>query len=333
MGAVMRRRQFLRFVGGVVGAWPQVVRGQQAVKRIGMLLPAFETDPEWQSRVGALRVGLQELGWIENRNYRFEYRWPGIDPERLKISAVQLAASTPDIIVSGSALGARLLRAETNSIPIVFVNVADPVGGGLVSSLAKTGGNITGFTAFEYKTSGKWLELLKEIAPRTATVGVAFGGAETGPTGEGFYRALQAIAPSFSVHLTAIRLSNAADVEPAIDKFARQSDTGLIAAAEAGASNNRGAIIRAVARHRMPAVYPFRYFAAEGGLAVYGVDISDQYRRSASYVDRILKGADPANLPVQAPDRFQLIINVKTATSLGIAISPALLVRADEVIE
>jgi putative tryptophan/tyrosine transport system substrate-binding protein len=330
---LVRRRDFVRVLGGAALAWPRGVLAQKSVKQIGILLPGSETDPELQTRLDALRKGLRELGWVEGQNYRFEYRWPGFDPERTSLYAAQLVGLAPDVIVTGGALAVQVLRRESRSIPILFVNVADPVGGGLISSLQSSGGNVTGFASFEYSTAGKWLELLKEIAPRVARVAVVLGAAELGPTGEGFYRALEAVAPQFSVGLTAIRVLSSADVEPAIDLFAAKSDCGLIAAADAVAANNRALIIRSVARHRMPAVYPFRYYAAAGGMVAYGPDILDEYRRAASYVDRILKGANPADLPVQLPDKFALIINLGTAKALDIAIPPSLLRRADEIIE
>jgi putative ABC transport system substrate-binding protein len=225
------------------------------------------------------------------------------------------------------------LRKETTTIPIVFVNLADPVGAGLIPSLARTGGNITGFTAYEYATSSKWLEVLKEIAPRIKQAAIIFAPPEINPTGENFYRSLVPVAPRLSVDLTPIRVRNAAETQAGIDAFAAKPDGGLIAAAEPGAINNRAAIIAAAARHRMPAVYPFRFFVADGGLVSYGIDLNDQFRRAAAYVDRILKGANPADLPVQAPDKFQLVINLKTAKAQGIEIPPLMLTLADEVIE
>ena len=331
----MRRRELVALLGGVASTWPLAGRAQlpNRVRTIGIQLSGAETDLEMQARVGALRHGLQDLGWIEGHNYRFEYRWAANDPGLLQRQAVEFVALAPDVLIVGTALGISTLRRETSSIPIVFVNVGDPVGGGLVSSLARTGTNITGFTAFEYNSAGKWLELLKEIAPQVARVAFVFGGAEFGPTGEGFYRALSAAAPSFATELKPIRTGTPANIERAIEAFARASDGGLVAAADGGATNNRAAIIGAAARHRLPAVYPFRYWATDGGLAVYGVDLTYQYRRAASYVDRILRGTKPADLPVQVPDKFELIINRKTAKSIGIEIPPSVLARADEVIE
>jgi putative tryptophan/tyrosine transport system substrate-binding protein len=331
----MKRREFIALLGGAAAAWPLAARAQQPdrIRRIGIQLSGRGDDPEMQARVGALRAGLQGLGWIEGRNYRFEYRWPANDPELIKRQASELVALAPDVIVVGTALGISVLRRETTSIPVIFVNVGDPVGGGLVSSLASTGTNVTGFTAFEYRTAGKWLELLKEIAPAVARVAFVFGGADFGPTGEGFYRALSTVAPSLAIELIPVRVGTPAEIERAIETFADRPNGGLVAAADGGATNNRTTIIGAAARHRLPAVYPFRYWATDGGLAAYGVDLLDQYRRASSYVDRILHGANPADLPVQAPNKFELIINLKTAKTLQIEIPPILLTRADEVIE
>ena len=329
------RRDFITLLGGAAAGWPIAASAQQPsrIRRIAVQMSGAEADREMQARVSALRQGLQDLGWMEGHSYQFEYRWPANDPELIKRQAVELAALAPDVVVAGTALGVSTLRRETSTIPVVFVNVGDPVGGGLISSLARTGNNITGFTAFEYNTAGKWLELLKEIAPKVARVAFVFGGAEFGPTGEGFYRALSVVAPSFAIELNPIRVGTPADIERAIEAFARTPYGGLVAAADGGATNNRATILRAAERHHLPAVYPFRYWATEGGLAVYGVDLMYQYRRAATYVDRILRGTNPADLPVQAPDKFELIINLKAAKSIGVEIPPFLLARADEVIE
>jgi putative tryptophan/tyrosine transport system substrate-binding protein len=328
------RREFITLLGGTA-AWPFTARAQQPnrIRKIAIQMSGAEADREMQARVSALRSGLQELGWIEGHNYQFEHRWPANNPELIKNQAVELAALAPDVLVVGTALAVSTLRRETSTIPIVFVNVGDPVGGGLISSLAGTGSNITGFTAFEYKTAGKWLELLKEIAPQVARVAFVFGGAEFGPTGEGFYRAISGVAPSFAIDLIPIRVGSRADIEREIEAFADTPNGGLVAAADGGATNNRATILRAAERHRLPGVYPFRYWATDGGLAVYGVDLMYQYRRAATYVDRILRGTNPADLPVQAPDKFELIVNLKTAKSIGVEIPPLLLARADEVIE
>jgi putative ABC transport system substrate-binding protein len=331
----MRRRDFIRLVGGAA-AWPAVAQGQprDRTRRVGVLMGTAEHDPNTWARLDPMRDALRALGWIEGQNVRFEYRWPEAKAELVKAYAAELVASAPDVILVGLTAGAQALQRETRSLPIVFVNIADPVGGGIIPSLAKPGGNITGFTAFEYATAGKWLELLKEIAPSTTRAAFIYGGPEIGRTGEGFYRALAAVAPALSVQLVPIQVPHPGyDIAPAINEFAATGGGGLIAAAEPGGSLTRATSIRLAAQHRLPAVYPFRFYATEGGLAVYGIDLPDQYRRVATYLDRILRGAKPADLPVQAPDKFELIINLKTARAAGIDIPPALLARADEVIE
>jgi putative ABC transport system substrate-binding protein len=331
----VRRRDVLKLLGATA-AWPRTLRAQQRdrMRRIGVILSGAENDPEMQARLGALRQGLQALGWIEGRNFRFEPRWPASNGERVRTAAAELIDLAPDLVVVGTYPAARAMQRESPATPVVFVNLADPIGGGLIPSLTGSGRNITGFTAFEYKTAGKWLELLKEIAPRVTRVAVVFGGKDLGPSGEGFYGALVEAAPAMSLQLVPVLVSSPrADIEPAITEFAAKPGGGLIAVADAGGTITRSTSIRLAAQHRLPAVYPFRYYAAEGGLAVYGVDLLDQYRRAAGYVDRILKGALPADLPVQAPDRFELVINLKTARELGIDIPPTLLARADEVLE
>ena len=289
--------------------------------------------PEVQSRIAALREGLKALGWTEGRNYQFEYYWPGTNAEQTRTTVADLVRAAPDVIVVGNTLSALTLRKETTAIPIVFVNLADPVGSGLVASLSRTGGNITGFTAFEFATAGKWLEVLKEIAPSVKRAAVVFGRSDISPTGEKFFSALQPVAAELSVELTPIRVRDAGEIHAGIEAFAVKHGIGLVAAAEPGAVQNRAAVIAAAAHHRLPAVYPFRFFVTDGGLASYGVDINDQYRRAASYVDRILKGDKPADLPVQAPDKFELAINLKTAKALGLEVPATLIARADEVIE
>jgi putative ABC transport system substrate-binding protein len=330
----MRRREFIATLGGAA-AWPVAARAQQGarIRRIGIILSGREVDKEMQARVAALREGLKGLGWIEGRGYQFEFRWPGIDPERIETAAVEMQQTLPDVIVVGHTLTARALRKETTSIPIVFVNIADPVGSGLVASMAHTGANITGFTAFEFVTAGKWLEVLKEIVPSVKRVGLIFGTSEISATGQKFYDALGRAAPQMSVELTPLRVASGDQVHEVVEAFASGPARGLVAAADPGGVLNRGAIIAAAARRRLPAVYPFRFFVEEGGLASYGVDLNDQYRRAAGYVDRILKGAKAADLPVQAPDKFELVINLKTARALGLTVPPLLLARADEVFE
>ena len=330
----MRRRHVIALLGAAA-AWPLAAGAQtgQRMRRIGVLQSGYADNPEIQSRMAALREGLKALGWTEGINYQLELLSPGPDPDRINAAARDLVRIAPDVIVVGNTPGALRLRQETTAIPIIFANIADPVGSGLIASLARTGGNITGFTAFEFATAGKWLELLKEIAPRVRRAAVVFGSTEIGPTGEKFYSAVEPVATTLGVELTPVRIRTAADIARALAAFAAGPDGGILAAAEIGAVQNRAAIIAAAARHGLPAVYPFRFFVTEGGLASYGVDINDQYRRAASYLDRILKGANAAELPVQAPDKFEFVINLKTARALGLTVPPLLLARADEVIE
>jgi len=329
----VKRRTFIAALGGAA-AWPVVARAQtNRVRKIGVLLGGSENDAEMRAEVFALQKSLQELGWTEGRNVHFEFRWPNGDLDRTRAYAMEFVGLAPDVIVTGTTPAAIVLRRETRSIPVVFVNLADPVGTGVVQRLDKPGGNLTGFTAFEFSITGKWLELLKEVAPRVTRVALIFGGPEVSTAGELFFHSFEAIARSSSIEPVALRIRNANDVDPAIDAFAARPNVGLVAAAEIGAVTHRIPIINAVARHRLPAVYPFRYFATAGGLAAYGVSLVDQYRRAASYVDRILRGASPSDLPVQAPDKFELVLNLKTARAQGIDISPILLARADEVIE
>jgi putative ABC transport system substrate-binding protein len=340
MSASLKRRRFIMLLGAGAAAFtvPRGGRAQPAkpMRRIGVILSGSEADPQMRARIEALRQGLATLGWIEGRNYRFELRWPTSDPLRVRTQAAELVALKPDVLVAGSQNAAFAFKRQTSTVPIVFVNLADPVGTGLVPSLASTGANVTGFTALEFRTSGKWAQLLREIEPRLTRAAFLFGGSDYGPTGEGFHRELAPAAATLGLGLVAIRITAAmtrADIEAAIGEFAAKPGGGLITAADPAGSLNRATIIALAARHRLPAVYPFRYFAEEGGLAVYGVDILDEYRRAAGYVDRLLKGAKAADLPVQAPDKFELIINLKTAKAQDIAIPPILLTRADDVIE
>jgi len=327
------RRAFIA-LAGAGAAWPRAARAQtRRVRQIGVLMGGSDSDAEQRAQALALEKGLQEIGWIEGRNIHFEFRWARGDLERTRVYASELVGLAPDVIVTGTTPGAIALQQATRSIPVVFVNLADPVRTGLVRSLADTGGNLTGFTAFEFSIAGKWLELLKEIAPRATRVGLIFGGPEVSTVGEHFYRMFEEAARASSVEPVAIRIRSAGDVDPGIDAFAAQPNVGLLAAAEVATVTHRVPIIDAVARHRMPAVYPFRFFATDGGLAAYGVSLVDEFRRAGSYVDRILRGTNPSELPVQAPDKFELVFNLKTAKAQGIEIPPVLLDRADEVIE
>jgi putative ABC transport system substrate-binding protein len=288
-------------------------------------------DQEGLARVGALLQGLQQLGWTIGRNVRIEYRWGAGDAERTRKYAAELAALSPDVILtSGSATIGPLLQA-TRTVPVVFVNVSDPVGSGFVDSLVRPGGNATGFIQFEFGLSGKWLELLKQIAPGVMRAAVIRDPAIS--AGLGQWGALQTAAPSLGVELTPVNVRDAGEIERAVATFARQPDGGLIVTGSAAAAFHRNLIVALAARHKLPAVYYARHFVAAGGLISYAPDIVDQYRQAASYVDRILKGEKPADLPVQAPTKFELVINLKTAKALGLEVPPTLLARADEVIE
>jgi putative ABC transport system substrate-binding protein len=330
----MKRRAFITLLGGAAAAWPLAAQAQQSerAKRVGVLMYLAEDDPDSPARVAALGRGLRELGWIEGSNVRIDYRWGGGgDLDRVRRYAAELVGLAPDVILvsSGSALAA--LQNATRTVPIVFVNVSDPVGAGYVASLARPGNNTTGFTLFEYSISGKWLELLKEIAPRMTRAAVIRNPSITSGTGQ--FGAIQAVAPSLGVELTPIDARDASGMEHGIAGFTRGSNGGLIVTASPSAALHRELIIGLAARHRLPAVYPIRLFVTNGGLISYGPDEIDQHRRAASYVDRILKGEKPADLPVQAPTKYELVINIKTANALGLEVPATVLARADEVIE
>ena len=326
------RRVFITLLGGAA-AWPLAARAQQPerMRRVGVLFPLAADDPESPARVTALAQGLQQLGWTDGRNLRIDYRWAAGDPDRYRISAAELVALAPDVIVAGSSPAVTALQQLTHTVPIVFVSVVDPVGAGFVESLARPAGNTTGFTYFEYGMSAKWLELLKEIAPRVTRAAVLRDPAIA--SGAGQYAVIQAAAPSFGVELRPVGVRDAAEIERVIALFGRSSDGGLIVTGSALAAVHRDLIVALAARHRLPAVYPFRYFTTGGGLISYGPDSIDPYRRAAGYVDRILKGEKPADLPVQAPTKYVLAINLKTAKALGLEIPDRLLALADEVIE
>ena len=330
----MRRRAFIALLGGAAAAWPLRAHAQQPgerLRRIGHLINLAADDPDAQARVAAFARGLQELGWIDGRNVRIDYRWAKGDPDLVRRYAAELVALSPDLILvsSGSALAA--LQNATRTVPIVFVSVTDPVGGGYVASLARPGGNITGFTLFEYGTSGKWLELLKQIVPGMTRAAVIRDPSITSGTGQ--LAAIQAVAPSFGVELTPVDVRDTSGIEHAIAGFTRGSNCGLIVTISPLALRHRELIIALAAKHRLPAVYAFRVFAANGGLMSYGPNDIEQHQRAAGYVDRILKGEKPSDLPVQAPTRIELVINLKTAKALDLEIPPTLLARADEVIE
>jgi putative ABC transport system substrate-binding protein len=328
----MRRRDFITLLGGAA-AWPLAARAQQGdrVRRIGVLNPFAENDPEVQANITAFRQTLQKLGWTDGRNLRVDYRWGGADPERIKAYATELVALEPDVILVSSPLALQPLQQETRSIPIVFTGVSDPAGSGFVASLAHPGGNITGFAVAEFSMYGKYLELLKEIAPHVIRVAVMMNPEQLPQAGN--WRAIETVAPSFKVQLTAANVRDSAEIERAIDAFASESNGALIVLPSALTIVHRGLITALAARHRLPAVYAFRQFVTDGGLMSYGVDLADQYRQAASYVDRILRGEKPGDLPVQQPTKFSLIINLKTAKALGLDVPWFLQQRADEVIE
>ena len=332
----MRRRGFIGLIGGAAATpilWPLAARAQQAgpVRRIGVLMDFAADDPEGQARLTAFLQGLAELGWIAGRNVRIDHRWGATDVDRVRKYAAELVALALDVVLAGGATAVRSLQQATGTVPIVFAGVTDPVGGGLVASLAQPGDNSTGFTNFEYGIATKWLELLKQIAPgvtRTAVIrdpsGVG-GGAQFG--------AIQGVAPSFGVVVSPVDARDAGGIERAVTAFARSANGGLIVTSSRFAVVHRDLIITLAARHRLPAVYPYRHYVISGGLICYGPDQIDQFRRAAGYVDRILKGAKPSDLPVQAPTRYETVLNLKTAKSLGLTVPPILLARADEVIE
>ena len=328
----MRRREFITLLGGGAAAWPLAARAQQAerVRRIGVLMSTAAGDAEGRARIAAFLDELQKLGWIDGGSARIDTRWPTSMQEVRKYSA-ELVGLAPDVLLAtGSASLADFLEA-TRTVPIVFVNVGDPVGGGFVESLARPGGNATGFSFTEYGVSVKWLELLKEIAPSLARVAVLRDARQA--SGSGQFGALQAVAPSFGVELSPIDVRDASDIERAIAAFVRSAKAGLIITTGQMTLVHRDLIISLAARYGLPAVYWNRFYPAAGGLISYGPDPIDPYRRAAGYVDRILKGEKPADLPVQAPTKYELVINLKTAKALGLTLPPTLLARADEVIE
>jgi putative ABC transport system substrate-binding protein len=334
LGEKMRRRDFIRGLGGAAATWPLAVRAQQdeRVRRIGVLVASPADDAEVQARLAAFKEGLAQLGWTEGRNVRIETRWASTNADELRKHAAELAASTPDVLVgaSGTTTAAALLQA-TRTVPIVFAIVVDPVGAGFVASLARPGGNATGFTMFEYGMSGKWLELLKQVAPGVTRAAVLRDPAIA--SGIGQFGAVQAVAPSLRLELSPVDVRDAPEIERAVTAFAGIENGGLVVTASPSSTVHRELIIALAARHKLPAVYFQRFYVASGGLMSYGPDLLDQYRRAAGYVDRILKGEKPADLPVQAPTRYVLVVNLKTAKVLGLTVPPSLLARADEVIE
>ena len=326
----MRRREFITLLGGAAVAWPRSALAQhgERMRRIGVLMNMASDDPEGQARIAAFRQGLQQLGWTDGRDVRIDDRWAG-DAGRFHRYAEELLALAPDVILASATPSVQALRQVNRSVPIVFANVGDPVAMGFVDSLARPGGNTTGFTPYEFGFAAKWLELLKEIAPRVTRVAVL----RDLTIGPAHFTAIQAVAPSFGVELSTVGVRDVGEIERTVATFARSSNAGLIVTPSTSALIHRDLITMLAARHRLPAVYGFRYFVTAGGLISYAPSTIDMYRRAAAYVHRILKGEKPADLPVQAPTKYELVINLKTARALGLELPRMLLARAHEVIE
>jgi len=330
----MKRREFITLLGGATACWPLAARAQQPdrVRRVGVMIANAESDPEGQERVTAFRRGLQELGWVEGRKLRIDYRWATGEPNRARALARELVTLEPDVILANGTPALSALQKATSNIPVVFAVVVDPVGAGFVQSLARPGGNITGFSSFQPEIGGKWLELLKAIMPGLSRVAVISDPAFRGFAGVLFE--IESIGPRIGLEITNIVFRNPDDnIESPFGAFAQSVGGGLIVVPTAINKIHRNRIISLAARHRLPAIYPFSVYVASGGLLSYGIDTNDLLKRSASYVDRILKGEKPADLPVQAPIKYELVINLKTAKTLGLTVLPPLLARADEIIE
>jgi len=335
MAVGIGRREFIAALGGATLAWPLAARAQQRAgpRRLGVLMGYVENDPEGQSDAAAFVQGLGALNWKEGSNLRIDWRWGDSDPALFERYAAELIALGPELLVAGSSSTAvAALRRQTNTIPIVFANITDPVGQGVVVNLAHPGGNVTGFSNYDPQMVGKWLEMLTQLTPPVAHVAALYNPATT-PYAPLLLHAIEEAAPSLAVAVRAAPVKDDAEIEAAMISLAREERGGLLVLPDAFNNAHRDAIVALAARHRVPAVYPFRFFAVAGGLMSYGIDLIDLYRRSAAYVDRILKGTAPADLPVQAPVTFKVVVNLKTAKELGLTIPPTLLVAADEVIE
>jgi putative ABC transport system substrate-binding protein len=327
------RRQFISALGGTTVAWPLVARAQQPerVRRVGVLMNRVADDSEGQSFVAAFRQAMQQLGWSDGRNVQIDTRWGANDVDRDRKYSAELVALAPDVILASGTLSAAALQHVTRSLPIVFVQVSDPVGAGIVDTLARPGGNVTGFMNFEYSLSEKWLELLKQIAPSVKRAAILRDSGT--PAGIGQFSAIQGAAQSLGVEVIPVNIRDAGEIEHAVGAFARSANGGLVVTASASASNQHDLIVTLAARYKLPAVYSDRFNVTGGGLISYGPDRIDQFRRAASYVDRILKGEKASDLPVQAPTKYELVINLKTAKALGLTVPQSILARADEVIE
>ena len=329
----MKRREFFTLIGGAAAAWPLCARAQQGerMRRVGVLMPFPMDNSESRVRVAKFIQELQQLGWTIGDNLQIEHRWDASDPISSQKGATELVALSPHVILATGTPAVVALQQATRTVPIVFTTVADPVSAGFVASLAKPDSNMTGFTNIEYGIGAKWLELLKEIAPRVTRVGVMRDPTSTSSIGQ--LGAIQSVARSFGVELSPLGGQDARAIERSISEFARGSNCGLISVAAPPMANNRDLIIGLAARHQLPATYPFRFFVNDGGLISYGPETLDPYRLAAGYVDRILKGEKPADLPVQAPNKYELVVNLKTAKALGLTIPPSVLARADDLIE
>ena len=328
------RREFITLLGGAA-AWPLAARAQQAerMRRIGLIMGSAETDAEAQQRVKVLQGALNGLGWIEGRNLRIEYRWTAGNPDRTQAYAAELVGMTPDLIVAHSTPVVKTLQQLTRAIPIIFVSVSDPIGDGIAASLPDPGGNITGFTNIEGPISSKWLELLKEIAPHVTRIGFMYNPKTAPGRGSYFLSSFKSAASFFQVSLIMTPVNDPVEIEGTVTALAREPNSGLVVSNDIFTVRHRELIVSLASQHRVPAIFPFRFFATDGGLIAYGTDLADLFRRSATYVDRILKGENPRQLPIQAPTKFELVINLKTAKALGLEVPPSLLARADEVIE
>jgi ABC-type uncharacterized transport system substrate-binding protein len=332
----MRRREFIVYAGSAVAApqiWPLATRAQQSerVRRIGVLLQAVKSDPESQIRIKAFVKGLEQFGWTEGRNLQLDYRWAGGNSDDIRKHAADLVALAPDVLVAAGSATVGALQQSTRTVPIVFATVGDPVGAGFVESLARPGGNITGFAIFEYAIGAKWLELLREISPRTTRVAVLRDPSVA--TGPGQFGAIQTAAPSLRMEISPVNMRDASELGRALTAFAQSPNGGLIVSGTPLAQLHRNLIITLAARHKLPAVYFERFFVVDGGLISYGADFVDQYRRAGGYVHRILNGEKPADLPVQAPTKYELVINLETAKALDLTVPPSLLARADAIVE
>ena len=328
----MRRREFITLLGGTMAAWPLGARTQERIRRVGVLTGAGGlNDEEAPARKAALEQGLERAGWVEGGNLRIDYRFPAANPEATRRYAAELVALAPDVIISSGTKSMAPLLQATRTVPIVFVNVADPVGAGFVDSLARPGGNVTGFLQFEYSLSGKWVELLKEIAPRVTRVAVLRDPTVT--SGIGQFAVVQSVAPSAGMEVVPINVRDPAEIERRFGAFANSANGGVIATASALAVVHRDLLVALASRHRLPAIYHRKVFVVAGGLISYGPNLIDQFAHAGGYAGRILNGEKPADLPVQAPTKYELIVNLKTAKELGLDVPSSLLARADEVIE